>query len=297
VTEDPIGFENDESAELEFAPAVSSSGAHSESEERPSKDVKARQSRRWRRRIAGGVVLLAALITMGTAYAAFANSSGAAGSSAAQADINKGRSIYETTCISCHGAHLEGVPGRGVTLVGAGAAAVYFQVSTGRMPLTGQGAFAPRKPPKYSEEDINDLAAYVQSVGGGPTVPSGDLRRGNLAEGGELFRLNCASCHGSTGKGAPLSAGALAWSLENATDKQMYTAMLSGPENMPVFSDNQLTSDEKRAIINYLQTIKAARDPGGSGLDRIGPVSEGIVIWVVGIGAVIATILWIGAKS
>jgi ubiquinol-cytochrome c reductase cytochrome c subunit len=294
VKEDPIGFENDDCVELSFAPTVSSSSTQGDDDQPRGKAPK---SRRWRRRIAGGVVLLAALISMGSAYAVFANSSGAAGATAAQGNIAKGRSIYETSCISCHGANLQGVPGRGVTLVGEGAAGVYFQVSTGRMPLTAQGAFAPRKTAKFGEEEINDLAAYVQSVGGGPTIPEGNLRNGNLAEGGELFRLNCASCHGSTGKGAPLSAGAIAPGLTDATDKQLYTAMVSGPENMPVFNDNQLTPQEKWAIINYVQTMKAAQDPGGSGIDRIGPVSEGLVIWIVGIGAVIVAILWIGVKS
>ena len=73
--------------------------------------------------------------------------------------------------------------------------------------------------------------------------------------------------------------------------------MLSGPESMPVFSDNQLTPDEKQAIIAYIQTLKASNDPGGSGIDRIGPVSEAIVIWVAGVGALMVAILWIGAKS
>ena len=73
--------------------------------------------------------------------------------------------------------------------------------------------------------------------------------------------------------------------------------MLSGPENMPVFSDNQLTPDEKQAIVAYVQTIKASADPGGNGIDRIGPVSEAIVIWVAGVGALMIAILWIGAKA
>jgi ubiquinol-cytochrome c reductase cytochrome c subunit len=73
--------------------------------------------------------------------------------------------------------------------------------------------------------------------------------------------------------------------------------MLTGPENMPIFSDNQLTPEQKRSIVNYIQTIKASKDPGGSGIDRIGPVSEGLVIWIVGVGLLMGTILWIGAKA
>jgi ubiquinol-cytochrome c reductase cytochrome c subunit len=141
------------------------------------------------------------------------------------------------------------------------------------------------------------LMAYVQANGGGPTLPSGDLRAGDLAQGGELFRLNCSSCHNFVGKGGALSSGKIAPSLKDANDMTIYTAMLTGPENMPVFGDNQLTPDEKRSIINYVQTIKAEPDPGGAGIGRIGPVSEGLVIWVVGIGALLFGIFWMGSKA
>ncbi|PZS24876.1 MAG: cytochrome C, partial [Pseudonocardiales bacterium] len=137
----------------------------------------------------------------------------------------------------------------------------------------------------------------VQSIGGGPMIPPGTLRDGNVARGGDLFRLNCASCHGTTFKGAPLSAGKVAPSLNDATDEQFYAAMLSGPESMPIFSDNQLTPAQKREVINYVQTMKASKDPGGNGIDRIGPVSEALVFFIAGVGAVMAAIMWIGAKS
>ncbi len=142
---------------------------------------------------------------------------------------------------------------------------MYFQVSTGRMPLANQGAQADRKTPRYTEQEVEQLATYVQTYGGGPAIPTGNLRDGDLAEGGELFRLNCAQCHGATGRGAPLSAGKYAPGLYDATDTQIYTAMLSGPESMPVFGDNQLTPSQKRAIVNYVQTLKAQKDPGGAG--------------------------------
>ena len=140
--------------------------------------------------------------------------------------------------------------------------------------------------------------AYVQANGGGPTLPSGDLRDGDLAEGGELFRLNCASCHNFVGEGGALSSGKAAPSLEDATDLEIYTAMLTGPENMPVFGDNQLTPEEKRSIINYVQTIKRAGRPGRRRhRPASGPVAEGLVIWVVGIGALLFGIFWMGSKA
>jgi ubiquinol-cytochrome c reductase cytochrome c subunit len=284
--------------EFGFEPAVSATGATADG--RDEKRPRARKSASGlRRRFSAGVVLLAALFSMGGIYAAFASSSGASDTGTSTDDIQAGQQLYQVSCITCHGANLEGIKGQGPSLIGVGGAAVYFQVSTGRMPLAQQGAYAPRKEAKFDEQQIEQLAAYVESVGGGPSVPQGNLRGPDdaIAEGGELYRLNCASCHGVTGKGAPLSAGKIAPSLNKANDKQIIAAMLTGPENMPVFSDNQLTPEQKRAIVAYIQTLKATKDPGGAGIDRIGPVSEAIVAWVGGVGAVMIAILWIGAKS
>jgi ubiquinol-cytochrome c reductase cytochrome c subunit len=298
VTEEP----EDLAAELGFEPVVSDFSAEDKKSAKaaPSTQstLKPRRRATLRRKASAFGVLFGALAAVGGGYAAFAASSGAAGSGSA-ASVAHGRQLYQVTCIACHGANLQGVLNRGPALVGVGGASVYFQVDTGRMPLAQQGAYAPRKTPKFDEQETLDLAAYVQSIGGGPAVPTGQLRGSSstLGQGGEWYRLNCASCHGTTEKGAPLSAGKQAPSLNAATDLQIYTAMLSGPESMPVFGNNQITPTEKQAIIAYIQTLKASNDPGGSGIDRIGPVSEAIVIWVAGIGALMVVILWIGARS
>ncbi len=263
------------------------------------RSARVRRGGTLRHRIGSAAVLLIALTGIGGAYAAFATSSSATDTTTSAHDVAAGRQLFQVSCITCHGANLQGVKGQGPSLIGVGAAAVYFQVSTGRMPLANQGAYVGRKEAKFDEKQTEQLAQYIESVGGGPGIPAGDLRGSDsmIAEGGALFRLNCASCHGTTFKGAPLSAGKVAPSLNASTDKQMYTAMLSGPESMPVFNDNQLTPDEKRSIIAYVQTLKASKDPGGSGIDRIGPVSEAIVIWAAGVGLLMITILWIGARS
>jgi ubiquinol-cytochrome c reductase cytochrome c subunit len=271
-------------------------------EDQPARGAPARGQRgrlaRLRRRASGSVVLGLALGVVGVGYAALAPSSDAGVPSP---DVVRGQQLYQNACIACHAANLQGVPGRGVSLLGVGEAAVYFQVATGRMPLARQEAQAVDKPPKFTEEEVNQIAAYVQSVGGGQSLPAGQELRSQdprtLGEGGELFRLNCAQCHNFAGRGGALSSGKQAPGLEQASDKVMYAAMLTGPENMPVFGDNQLTPDQKRAIINYVQTLKQAKDPGGHGLGRLGPVPEGIVLWVVMIGGLMFMVLWIGAKS
>ncbi len=304
----------DVDADLGFEPAVSATGADAGARHRSRRDRRerptpvetaetaepGRPSRRGlRRRLSASAVLLFALLSMGGVYAAFAGTSGAAGSVNAQQQTAMGRQLFEVSCITCHGANLQGVHNHGPALISVGGASVYFQVSTGRMPLAQQGAHASRKTARFDEEQTRALAAYVQSVSGGPNIPMGTIRGADasISEGGVLFRLNCAACHGTTFKGAPLSAGKNAPSLNASTDLQMYTAMLSGPESMPIFSDNQLTPKDKKAIIAYVQTIKASDDPGGSGIDRIGPVSEAIVLWTAGVGVLMVAILWIGAKQ
>jgi len=251
------------------------------------------------RRASGVLVLLGALALIGGAYSAFAPSSQAATSADQSLAVRQGKALFNLGCATCHGTNAQGVPGKAPSLIGVGSAAVDFQVSTGRMPLAAQGAQAPRKPPKYTADQIAQLGAYIQSLGGGPQLPptGTNLRDGDLAQGGRLFRLNCASCHNFAGRGGALSSGKYAPNLASATDRQIYAAMLTGPQNMPVFGDNQLSPQDKRAIINYIQTLKASKDPGGFGLGRVGPVPEGLVIWGGGILALVLATMWIGVKS
>lgn len=251
----------------------------------------------WRRRLSGVLILGAALVGSGLAYGALAQTSGADSTTSSADDIAAGKQLFSVSCISCHGANLEGVTDRGPSLIGIGSASVYFQVSTGRMPAMAQGAQEPRKRSDFTDEEVRQLAAYVQSIGGGPEIPEGNLRDGDIAEGGELFRLNCASCHNFAGQGAPLSEGKYAPALNEATDRQIYAIMLTGSQNMPTFGDNQLTPEQKRSIIAYVQELQASKDPGGAAIGRAGPVPEGLVIFMVGIAGLMGVIMWIGAKS
>ncbi len=263
----------------------------------PAAAARSRRLSKARRRVANVAGLMAALVLTGALYSTLAPAHAEEAEAATGDEYEAGREIYENSCITCHGENLEGVDGRGPSLIGVGGASVYFQVHTGRMPLVRQAEQGPDKPVVFSEEQIDQLITYVQANGGGPAVPSGDLRDGDLALGGELFRLNCASCHNFVGEGGALSSGKYAPDLGDADDVEIYTAMLSGPENMPVFGDNQLTPEEKRSIINYIQTVKEMPDPGGAGIGRMGPVAEGLVIWLVGVSALMFGIFWMGSKA
>ena len=264
---------------------------------RPRRKI-ARRSKAMRR-VSGGLALLFALVTAGFLYSALAPQPTTA--TAAEDDpvaIAAGKQLYDNSCITCHGANLQGIDGRGPSLIGVGQAATYFQVATGRMPAADNGAQMPRKQPIFNEEQISQLSAYIQTNGGGPQVPAGQLRDDEqIARGAELYRLNCASCHNFTGKGGALSQGKYAPPLDLASDSEIYAAMLSGPENMPKFSDGQLTSADKKAIISYVQNAKATVDPGGYGLGGFGPVSEGLFAFIVGMGLIVGVTLWMGARA
>lgn len=267
---------------------------------------KTRRQRRMRRRIAGGLALLVGLVGAGFLATAITPDPQVATANEDQsALIRDGKQLYETSCITCHGANLQGVPDRGPSLIGVGEAAVYFQVSSGRMPMARNEAQAQRKPPKFDAHQTDALGAYIAANGGGPSVvrdvngevAQESLRGPDIARGSELFRMNCASCHNFTGRGGALSSGKFAPPLEPASEQQIYDAMLTGPQNMPKFSDRQLSPEEKRDIVAYVKNATEERSAGGWDLGGFGPATEGLAIWVVGITLVVGAAMWIGSRS
>jgi ubiquinol-cytochrome c reductase cytochrome c subunit len=251
--------------------------------------------RRSRRRVLAHVgIMVAALGTIGTLYAGFAPH----GSAAANSDsaLQEGRQLFLQGCASCHGFNGEG-GATAPSLIGVGAAGVDFQVGTGRMPLADHTTEAIRKPNRYTDAQTELLANYVASLGPGPAIPTDlNYQSADVAFGGALFRTNCAQCHNFAGSGGELTYGKYAPSLSSATPKQIYEAMITGPESMPVFGDQEITPAQKLAIIKYIRTIKTEPNPGGASLGRVGPVSETVVAWLVGIGGLVIITMWIGSR-
>ncbi|WP_399884122.1 c-type cytochrome [Streptomyces sp. BBFR51] len=259
-------------------------------------------SARRRHPLAALVVLLLALACTGGLYAAFAPASKAQADETAQSlAIDEGKKLYAVGCASCHGTGGQGTSD-GPSLVGVGAAAVDFQVGTGRMPAQQPGAQVPKKKVIYSQAEIDQLAAYIASLGAGPAVPSEEKygpEGADIAKGGELFRTNCAQCHNFTGKGGALTHGKYAPSLEGVDPKHIYEAMQTGPQNMPSFPDTTLSEQNKKDIIAYLDAVNGddTESPGGLSLGGLGPVSEGLFAWVFGLGALIAVAVWVAART
>jgi ubiquinol-cytochrome c reductase cytochrome c subunit len=257
--------------------------------------LSARRRHPW----AAGVVILFALVVVGSVYAAvMAPPRAEAAAASAARQVEEGRELFLQNCSSCHGLNGEG-SSDGPTLIGVGAASVDFQVGTGRMPLAGPNVQAPVKPPVFNDEQIAAMAAYVASLGPGPAIPTEEelaYEDADLAEGGELFRTNCSQCHNFAGQGGALTDGKYAPNLTGSSPKHIYEAMLTGPQSMPVFGDGTISSEEKRAIIRWIRTLDEEPNPGGFGLGRVGPVAEGAVIWIVGVAALIFAAIWLAGR-
>lgn len=199
--------------------------------------------------------------------------------SAAEDDVSAGRRLYIESCASCHGAQGEGSR-FGPSLEDSGAAAADFYLRTGRMPLGDTQSQAVRKPPAFSEAEIDELVAFVASLGDGPPIPEVDEDLGSLADGQALYVGNCAPCHGATGAGGAAGPDAVAPSLYKATPVEIAEAVVVGPGQMPVFD---FDAKERASIIRFLIYLREHDDPGGADIGGLGPVPEGFVAWGVGV--------------
>jgi ubiquinol-cytochrome c reductase cytochrome c subunit len=213
--------------------------------------------------------------------------------------IAPGQALYDASCASCHGNDAAGTA-RGPNLQGLGAGTIDFWVSTGRMPLAASSVQPAEKPSRFNRTETLEIAAFVQSKtpGAGVPVPVVNLSNANLESGGSLFTLNCAACHTITGAGDALAGGAFAPSLHLATPTQIIEAIRSGPGNMPRFGPGNITDTEAHDIAAYVAgPIQHPSDRGGFGLGGIGPVGEGFVGLLLGVGVLMLVAFWIGDRT
>ncbi|KRC63412.1 cytochrome C [Aeromicrobium sp. Root236] len=265
-------------------------------------------STRRRHPLAGIVVLLLALGVVGGVYVAVRPQPASAADTASKNDAEAGRKLFLVGCASCHGKNASGIETKrggnyGPSLIGVGAAAVDFQVGTGRMPMAQSAPQAPAKDPEYTAEETRQLAAYVASLGAGPAIPDDEYTDisgktvEQIREGGEFFRTNCTACHNSVGAGGALPGGKYAPRLDGVSAKHIAEAMMTGPQQMPVFSDDVITPEDKSNIIAYIKQVQNQPNYGGVAGGGLGPVSEGLITWLVGIGGLLIPAVWIGAHG
>ncbi|MEW1819692.1 c-type cytochrome [Arthrobacter sp. NPDC080031] len=257
-------------------------------------------SQKRRHPLAAIALLLMGLLVTGGLYAVATtvNQAKADTTSYSASDVQEGGKLFAANCATCHGMGASGTKDA-PSLVGVGAAAVDFQVGTGRMPMQMNGPQAQEKPRQFNDQQTRQLAAYVASLGAGPAIPDASLldANGDAAKGGELFRVNCAMCHNAAAAGGALTRGKFAPALAGVSSQHIYEAMVTGPQNMPVFNDANISPEGKRDIITFLKKIEANGSPGGADLGGLGPVSEGLFVWVAGLGVIIGFTIWLTSRT
>ena len=216
-------------------------------------------------------------------------------------DIAPGQILFENNCSSCHGTEANG-SAIAPNLQGLGAGTIDFWLSTGRMPLANASETAVRKPPKFTPSEILQIVAFVNSVyppgDDDIAIPSVNLSGANLSSGENLFVLNCAACHTILGTGDAIADNNYAPSLHQATAYQIVEAMRSGPGNMPRFGPGTLSDQQVTDIVAYVRgPIQRADNHGGIGLGGIGPVAEGFVGLLIGVGGLMLVAYWLGDRT
>jgi ubiquinol-cytochrome c reductase cytochrome c subunit len=259
----------------------------------------------------GGIALLAVALTPATGTATA--SRGAARAAARQADTQeaeaRGLELYQTACASCHGPDPAGpsyyprVPSLADT---GGAAAVNWVLRTGRMPWKdNKGPAIERGEPRFNDEDIHALVVYIGKAVGDAQIPDVDPARGDLQRGRELYGQACAACHGMNGAGAALGGENIAVSLQDVSPQDVAEAIKIGPGQMPVgggladyefgTAHSQQQVDDIAAYVESLRTEPYNR--GGAPIGGKGPVPEGFVAWVIGLGILVVAARWIAGRG
>jgi ubiquinol-cytochrome c reductase cytochrome c subunit len=216
---------------------------------------------------------------------------------------NGGAALYATFCASCHGDRGQG-SNVAPTLIGRSAVEIHFMLDTGRMPAAAPNVNEIQRTPRFSARQITQLVGYVLSFS--PRRPPSTLPRvmpGDVTSGRELFAENCAQCHGATGDGASVGSGNVAPSLAGATVFQIAEAIRAGPGVMPRFGPDVLSDREVDDVASYVTfvhthgNIPDGPNAGGFSLAHLGPVAEGLVAWLFGLGALVLFVRSIGTRG
>lgn len=213
------------------------------------------------------------------------------------AGASGGQALFEDSCVSCHGDGARGVAGRGPSLLGVGAGAVDFYLSTGRMPLSDPDVEPPRTEPVFGAAQRRALQDYITGLEpGGEPIPDVDPARGDVARGRRLFAEDCSGCHQILGKGG-VDPEIVAPALDDSTPVQVAEAIRIGPYLMPRFGERSLDDHDVDSIARYVtEVVQRPPDRGGWGIGNIGPIPEGLVAWLLAGGVLLSVARLIGER-
>lgn len=221
-----------------------------------------------------------------------------------------GQQLYLRDCAFCHGDDGKGTErGPDLTVGTNGPALVDFVLRTGRMPVEESPDQMQPGERVYDEEQIKAIVEYMKTEfhAPGPEIPHIDPEHGDLGEGQELYAEHCAACHATTGIGGAMlthpnqesrkTRGIVIPDFEHSDDHAVADAIRTGPGSMPVFGPGLITDEELNSLVAYISYLKAPDDEGGAPIGRVGPVVEGAVGWLLGLGALLLVTRWIGTKA
>ncbi len=221
-----------------------------------------------------------------------ADAARATDTAAVESPVAEAAALFDARCSTCHGDDGRGVRGRGPTLEHSGAAAADFVLRTGRMPMADPDMQAHRGRTRFSNDQVDQLVAFVAALGDGPDIPDVEPASGDPVRGGQRYRLQCAACHVASGTGAVIGSGRTAPSLDDATPRQIGEAVAIGPGAMPVFA--QLSAPDVDSIAAYVGDLQDRDTTGPQALGGVGPVAEGLAAWLLGVAVLVALTRWIG---
>ncbi len=239
-----------------------------------------------------GLLAVPVAAGLAVAVASLAEGSSATPSAAQVPSPDLGADLFEQHCAACHGADGSGVEGRGPSLEPEGEASADFVLRTGRMPIASPYIQAERGPVRFTEEQIVALVEHVGTIGDGPPIPDVDPDRGDVARGGELYRLNCAACHVASGAGAPIGGGRIAPSLIEASPTEVGEAIIVGPGSMPIFTS--FSDEDIDDVAAYVRDLQRQDTTSPSSFGGAGPAAEGLAAWLIALVPLIAVTRWIG---
>jgi ubiquinol-cytochrome c reductase cytochrome c subunit len=252
--------------------------------------------------VRGSTWLVRALVT-GTviacglgAWRSAAAPAGAQASGAPTPPQSLGRELYQHDCAVCHGPAGEGSQ-RAPMIATDGLADLDFMISTGRMPIDGTEAPTERRAPRYTPAQIDAILAYAATFVTGEAIPSADVAGADLARGGEVYRLNCAACHHATGSGGVLAYGVEVPPVDQATPVQVVEALRVGPAQMPAFNRDTISDGDAAAVAAYVRELSDPDDRGGVDLGHFGPVPEGAIALLVGLGGLVLVTRLLGTRE